>query len=409
MLINFTCSNFKSFKDEKTLDLIAANPIKEYWEENIIDTGRYQVLKSAVLYGANASGKSNLLEALGKMKWVVLNSSKDVQLGEPLHIDCFRLSTETLHQPSKFEITFLIGQVKYRYGFEADDSAIQAEWLLSSRKIKEYPLFIREGENIQVFSKLFPEGSGLEGRTRNNALFLSVCAQLNGEISGKIINWFHDLTIISGIEDRVYQQFTEKMMLQSPEHKERIIELLKIADLGIKNVDIQHEMGKENSRISTYHNLYDEKNRIVGSTDLDFESQESEGSKKFFRLMGPVLAALLDGKVLVVDELDARLHPKLTTAIVRLFNSSLTNQHKAQFIFATHDTNLLRTKVFRRDQIWFTEKTPSEDTDLYSLSDYIMPKGQKVRNDASFENDYIQGRYGAIPFIGDFRKVWGVE
>jgi len=427
MILDFSCSNYKSFKDEQTISLIAENSIKEYWEDNIIDMGRYQILKSAVIYGANASGKSNFLSAMKKMRWIVLNSSKNLQLGEPLNVDYFRLSTETLQKPSKFEITILIDDNKYRYGFETDNFVIKSEWLLRSKKIKEYPMFIRENEDIQVFSP-FPEGEKLEERTRNNALFLSVCAQLNGEISGKIINWFHNFNIISGIDDRIYQQFTESFFLKSNDSKEKIMELLRIADLGIIDIDIKKEiiqeaslpanisdeiktlfLDKESSQVSTYHNLYDEKKNIVNTINLDFESQESEGSKKYFRLSGPIIDTLLNRKVLVIDELDARLHPKLTNAIVKLFNSGITNKNNAQFIFATHDTNLLSAKVFRRDQIWFAEKNHSEETDLYSLSEYIMPKGKKVRNDASFENEYIQGRYGAIPYIGDFQKMWGLN
>ena len=153
---------------------------------------------------------------------------------------------------------------------------------------------------------------------------------------------------------------------------------------------------------------YLQKNAQVQQYQHFFESQESEGSKKYFRLSGPIIDTLKGGKILVIDELDARLHPILTIEIVRLFNSKRSNPNNAQLIFATHDTNLLNAKVFRRDQIWFAEKDNEEATDIYSLVEYKLPRG-KVRNDASFEKDYIQGRYGAVPFPGDFQSIWGID
>jgi len=151
--------------------------------------------------------------------------------------------------------------------------------------------------------------------------------------------------------------------------------------------------------------VYSDQGEVVGKILLDFNQNESEGSKKFFRLSGPVVDSLAYGRVLVIDELDSRLHPALTTEVVRLFNSSKTNPNNAQLIFATHDTNLLSSKLFRRDQIWFVEKDHVEATDLYSLVEYKTEK-KLVRKDASFEKDYFRGRYGAIPVLGDFNQVW---
>ena len=159
------------------------------------------------------------------------------------------------------------------------------------------------------------------------------------------------------------------------------------------------------SDISTIHNFYNDEGVSIGITKFNFYTQESEGSKKYFRLSGPIINTLIEGKILVIDELDARLHPILTAEIVRMFNSKATNTNNAQLIIATHDTNLLSAKTFRRDQIWFTEKDNAEATDLYSLVEYKLPRG-KVRNDASFAKDYIRGRYGAIPFPGNFNSIW---
>ena len=191
MFINFTCRNFLSFKNEINFTLLVATPVKEFQEENVFDVGKYKLLKSAVVYGANAGGKSNLLKAMNKMRNLVINSSKDTQIYEPLDIQPFLLCTSTINSPSKFEITFLIDNIKYRYGFEADNSEIKSEWLYFSVKIKETPLFLRKNHGIEVFNK-FKGGKGLEKRTRNNALFLSRCAQDNVEIATKILNWFYN-------------------------------------------------------------------------------------------------------------------------------------------------------------------------------------------------------------------------
>jgi len=246
--------------------------------------------------------------------------------------------------------------------------------LYSGKKIKEDPLFIREGQGIQVFNR-FKEGKGLEERTRENALFLSVCAQFNGEVSEKLLAWFTNFNIISGIEDQNFQHFSEDMFLQNSEDKSFIMDLIKKADLGIRDINIKRQkitketlpsampkefrkmlIDREGSIISTIHNVYDEQKNNVSNITFDFESQESEGSKKYFRLSGPIIDTLKGGKILVIDELDARLHPILTIEIVRLFNSKRSNPNNAQLIFATHDTNLLNAKmlkkIMKRQQIY---------------------------------------------------------
>jgi len=426
MLLSFTCGNYRSFKEEKSLDLTAVSSVKEFIEDNVISVDRYKLLKCSVIYGANASGKSNLVKAMSKMKWMIINSSKNLQKGELLNIDTFKLSTKMLDKPAKFEISFLIDKVKYRYGFEADNNEIVSEWLFRSQKVKEETLFIREKDEIEVFSK-FKEGRGLEDRTRENALFLSVCAQFNGEVSVKVLNWFLRFNPISGNDDIIYQSFSENMFMGNNDDRNSILEFVRKADLGINDINIRRHkltgesispaipeevkkmlIDKEGSVISTLHNVYDENNNVVSNTIFDFEFHESEGSKKYFRLSGPIWDTLKKGNILIIDELDARLHPILVTEIVKLFNSKETNPLNAQLIFATHDTNLLSAKIFRRDQIWFTEKNNEEATDLYSLVEYKLPRG-KVRNDASFEKDYIRGRYGAIPFVGDFKSIWSVN
>ena len=425
MLIEFTTENFLSIREKISLSMLAVKQLKELEESNIHLEGKYPLLKSAVIYGANASGKSNVLAAMRFMKWFVMNSSKESQVLEKIPIIKHKLYTKCKKKPSFFEIIFLIKNFKYRYGFEASENGIKTEWLFQVKRIKETPLFLRQKDAIEVM-KDFNEGKNLEAKTRNNALFLSVVAQFNGNISTQILNWFNGFRIISGLDDNAYSHVSAKM-LEDEDLREFIVSFLRKADIGIEDINVKIEkldtselfeylsqkakdkflsQGKGDEQnvytVVTKHPIYNEKGKVIGSQSLDLEGEESEGTKKFFNLIGPIIDSILYGYVFIVDELDARLHPLLTLALLKVFNS--TKNITSQFIFATHDTTLLRKKVLRRDQIWFTEKDKRGATDLYSLAEYKLPSGT-VRKDASYENDYIKGKYGAIPFIGDFSSL----
>jgi AAA15 family ATPase/GTPase len=423
MLIEFRVKNFLSFKDVVTFSMVAAS-ISGHEDNNVFPVNKLKLLKSSVLYGANASGKSNLLKAMGFMRWLVLNSSKEMQATEPIEVEHFRLSTETEKKPSLFEISFICDQKKYRYGFEIDKNRVHSEWLFFVPSRQEAKLFIRENNEITPGVKYFEEGKGLENKTRPNALFLSVVAQFNGEISTKILEWFRDFKNISGIDDKYYMGFTIDQ-LEDERFKKKFLKYLKIADFGINHVNVEKSKVKiselperlklilsgkaldieelEEVSMSVVHPKYDKNSNPIFTEAFDLEDDESEGTKKFFGLLGPLIDTLNRGSVLIIDELDARLHPFITRFIIKLFNSKQTNPKNAQLIFATHDTNLLTNKLFRRDQIWFTERDKYGATDLYSLVEY------KVRKDSSFEKDYIQGKYGAIPFIGNFEILLGEE
>ena len=425
MLIQFTVSNFLSIKESATLNMLAVKPVKEFEDENVFEVDRYSLLKSSVIYGANASGKSNILKAMGFFKWFSVNSAKETQVDENIDVTPFKLSTETENLPSSFEASFLVDGIKYRYGFDVDDESVKTEWLLFSTRIKEYPLFIRDGQMIEVF-KEFKEGKGIEDKTRKNALFLSVVAQFNGEKSKSIIRWFNEFNMISGLADRHFEGFTASL-LENERYKKLIMNLMSDADLGFKDINVldveitseslpnsmpdelksillKEAKGKRGYDIETFHEKFDVEGNVESLVRFDFDDEESEGTKKYFRLAGPILDTLEDGGVIIIDELEARLHPSLTKSIVQLFNTPKVNRKNAQLIFATHDTNLLSACMFRRDQIWFTEKRRDASTDLYSLAEYKLEKG-KVRKDASFEKDYIKGRYGAIPYVGDFENL----
>jgi AAA15 family ATPase/GTPase len=421
MIVEFRTGNFRSFNRPVTLSMLAAKPVKEFEDSNVITLDRCQLLRCAAVYGANASGKSNLLNAIAIMRWIVINSSKEGQAQETINVNPFRLDVSTEGQASLFEITFLIDGLRYRYGFEADRKSIQREWLFKTQRVKETPLFLRERDGIEV-SRPFAEGRGLEERTRDNALFLSVVANFNGKTATKIVEWFQSLRMIHGLYERQYATDSIEM-LQNDSRRTEFVEFIRRADLGVIDIILKEKdfdastsvkfLSDEGRKlflrdfaqakkmsISTVHNKYNG-TEVIGTALMDFNDDESEGTRKFFRLVGPVLQSLHDGAVVIADELEAKLHPLLTRAIVRLFLSAKTNPNNAQLIFATHDTNLLRHLQLRRDQVWFTEKTQQEATDLYSLAEIRLPKGTKVRKDASFDQDYIRGKYGAVPYLGD--------
>ncbi len=423
MLIEFSVGNYRSFKDRVTFSMVAANLVSK--DKNLdIDNvfaidQKLKLLKSAAIYGANASGKSNLAKALGFMKWFMVNSSKETQSTDEIGVESFRLSTETQEKPSCFELVFLMGGRKYRYGFEVTQERVISEWLFYVPNVRETKLFERKLDNIKP-SKNF-DADGIQQRTRSNALFLSVSAQFNVELAEKILEWITDkLNIISGLYDQSYLSYTVRCFINN-KNRADIIQLIKKLDLGISEIQVEQEDfttdslpdempdelkklivkagGGKATSIGISHQKFDADGNHESIEEFDLESHESEGTKKVFALAGLLITALKEGEILIIDEFDARLHPLISLAIVKLFNSKESNPNNAQLIFMTHDTNLLNNKIFRRDQIWFTEKNRYSSTDLYSLAEY------KIRNDVSFESDYIKGRYGAIPYIGNLNHL----
>jgi len=404
MLIEFTVGNHLSFKDKKTLSLEASS-IKEF-EENTFKVTNYNLLKSAVVYGANSSGKSNLLKSFITMQSIVIKSAQ-MSSTDKIDVKPFLLNTETEIMPSYFEILILIGAERYRYGFEADETMIYSEWLFQRTSKTERPLFYRDKNKIEV-TKYFSEGVGIEEKTRENALFLSAVDQWNGKISKKIIRWFsNQIFFFSGL---VHEHRRNITIEYYKELNNDVSDFISQFNLGFN--DFKFDKNNQNSAfhtlfpdVQTRHNKYDKQGKITGEHWFDLYTQESSGTNKIFDFSGVIMAGLEIGATIIIDELDAKLHPLLTLAVVKLFNSPEHNSKNAQLIFATHDTNLLSYGAFRRDQIYFTEKNQFEETDLYSLVEYKDENGVKPRNDRSFEKDYINGRYGAIPFIGDFSNL----
>ena len=420
MLVEFTVGNFLSFNQKRTLNL-GAKGISEL-KENIASVKTEKILKSLVLYGANSSGKSNLIKALHRMREVVLSSVR-LNDSDELAYTPFLLSTETESKPTFFEIIFWQEAKRYRYGFEYDLKQIVSEWLFVGASEKsEKTYFIRTTEGIGIDKSKFKEGENNESKTNDNRLFVSLVAQLGGDISKKILAFFKGYNVLSGLEHDDYTGFTTRMLHENLNGSNESLNLYQKLKLGFQDIKaiesdfnpldlpdalpeqlkaklLDELKGKRGLSLKTVHHKFNEEGDIVDLVLLDKLKNESQGTNKIIDLSGPIFDTLALGKILVIDELDAKLHPLITMRIVELFNSKESNPNNAQLIFATHDTNLLSNELFRRDQIWFTEKDEQEQTDLYSLYDFEFPDGSKVRNDSNLERNYIRGRYGAIPFI----------
>ena len=443
MILQFSVSNYRCFKERATLSLIASNYDKSTREhDNIVanEKQKIRLLKSAVIYGANASGKSKFIEAMMFMRHYVLSSSKDTIKFEPINTEPFRLNPDTEKAGSEFEVVFLIKNNLYRYGFEVDNKKVIAEWLYHKPVSRERELFYRDYQRILHKSQKLKKIDTLknENLIRDNALVLSVLAQFNDKTAESILAWFKALKTISGLNEEGY--INETMLLSKDNDKKvKILDFLKKADFGINdfklkkmtlkdldldeinkidvpddiknalnglNTYLQRIINEENqerfSDVITYHKQYDNDGKHIKDVLFSLKEDESSGTRKFFALIGQVISILEDGHVLFIDEIDSKIHPNLMCRLIALFNSKVSNPRNAQLIFNTHDTNLLSAGLFRRDQIWFTEKDNQGATHLYSLADF---KTSSVRKNEAFEDNYIRGKYGAIPYLGYFKNV----
>lgn len=416
MLIEFSIENFLSFKDLTTISMVAAKSFKEHKESHIIEIGNtLNLLKSAVIYGNNASGKSNLIEAMSFMKATVLNSFRDALMENnerKFPLEKFVLNTKTENETSFFEILFIQNGVKFRYGFEIDYDKIVAEWLYHTTT-KEVYLFKRDLQNIEINKSAFKEGIGKEDDVKENVLFLSLLATLGKEISSNIIEWYKKFNIVTAIHDLGYNFYTIEKLKNDKQFFNWVslfLKYLEISNLSaieeevsLKENDdknINKKIQAKRNRLVSYHRKYDENNILVDTVAFDFDKQESEGTKKLLYLLGPWYDTLQNGKVIVIDELESRLHRNLTVKLIDYFH--LFNKNSAQLICVVHDTSLLNKDIFRRDQIWFVEKNQFGASELFSLADF---KTDKVRNKSAFDKNYLEGKYGAIPYFENDEKI----
>jgi uncharacterized protein len=434
MLLEFKVSNYRSIGEEQILSLIPAPKQKDYLD-NIIEFGKYRALNAISLYGSNSGGKSNILKSMSLLDRLVHMSARASSTSK-LPYDPFLLRDDFSNKPTTFEISFIVGENRYRYGFEFNETRIEKEWLFRKSIGREVIVFEREGDIIDVSSGFNGTKKIIDAAieaTRDNALFLSTCDMLNIEEAKEIFNWFSRFSMIDGLNTE-FEEIQTVELWEKDEYKEKIREYLKALNLGITNVDITTQefeiselpddmpksmkeklakslKGKQSYTVFAEHNIYDSEQKPTNRTrSWKWEERESSGAKKAFQLSGPILWALANGGVLIIDEIEAKLHPIMTLNTIDIFLNKKSNPNNAQLIFATHDTNLLSYSKLRRDQICFAEKNRWESTELYSLSDFIYfgeKSGEliseKERPDTDKEKRYFEGRYGAIPALGGFQ------
>lgn len=414
MLIEFSVKNFLSFKDKITLSMEKGNGEENI--NNIIKNDITDLLRTSVIYGANASGKSNVIKAFTCAIILVRTSNLMMPGGKLDLVKPFLLDDISRNKPSEFEFIFITNNIKYRYYFSADENKIYDEILDAYYSQKPTNIFTRTNTNDYEFNSDKTKLEELKNKNLENKLFLATSSSWNYDKTRNPFLWF--LNVID-----TYDSFTNILdndlisySKNDKDLKEFTLKLLKEADILIKDINVDYEEKNmdenmvdllipkinQNSKvfktksinIELEHEVIDEFNK-KHFYKLNF-IDESLGTKVLFSLAPILKRAFSSSKVIIVDEFEKSMHPKLVEFIIKLFNNSDINKYNSQLIFTTHATNLLDLELLRRDQIWFTEKNPSNGvTDLYPLDSF------SVRKDENILKGYINGRYGAIPFIKD--------
>lgn len=415
MLVEFRVKNFRSLRDEQVLSLVASKD-KTLADTHTLDTGLNAVprlLKSAAIYGANASGKSNLIKALQYMRGVVLESAA-LPPSQSFAVQPFKLDAGFGDQPTEFEVTFILEGIRYQYGFAMTQQRIVAEHLLVYKAFKPQRWFERHfdeatGKDVYEFGPgLKGQKNVWEGATRPNALFVSMAVQLNSEALRPVFDWFTNGLVIFNEQAQVGPQFSIQMLKQ-PDGRKQICDFLSAADISITDIDVKtrkvpsqavhfdllagktevHSEEVEENQLLFSH-VTEKGKAVFGLMD------ESNGTRNLLFLAGPVLDILRKGPTLVIDELDTSLHTLLVRELVRLFHRPEVNIGGAQLIFTTHDTALLDAPdLFRRDQVWLVEKDEQQASTLVALSEFSPRKNEAL------ERGYLTGRYGGVPLLHD--------
>jgi uncharacterized protein len=408
MLLEFRIGNFRSIKDIQTFSMVSSTD--KTHTSHIEGTGITaipHVLKSAVIYGANASGKTSLLMAFDYFKTVVAESATFIQPGQTYNLQGFKLDDAFADKPSIFEIDFLLNGLRYTYDFQMTPSRFLSESLSVYRTNRPTLVFARSFDGKK---DVYEFGTYLTGpkkiweeSTRSNALFLSTAAQLNSEQLLPIYQWITSNIVYFPAQSKINMEHSTAL-LATREGQEKVKSFMESADLSIDEISTSNRKSHYfQNPLSSSNALAEDREVKVpvfkhvspnGSATFELY-EESTGTQRLFSLVAPVLDVLKEGRILLVDELDASLHPLLMRLLINMFHSKDKNTNKAQLIFTTHDTSLLDPIFFRRDQIWFTEKDSNQATLIYPLTDFSPRKKEAL------EKGYLMGRYGAIPFIND--------
>jgi AAA15 family ATPase/GTPase len=448
MLIEFKVSNYRSIREEQTFSLVASNSDKELpscvIECDLPSLSGVKFLKGAAIYGANASGKSNVVQAIRFLAEFVKGSVTKLKPGDSTGAEPFKLDRTSASEPSKFEITFVADGVRYLFGLSVTEQRVVEEYLVAYPKgapQRWYHRAFNEETNTYTWAKsstAFKHDKDLQEKTRDNSLFLSVGPQFNHPQLTQVFNWFEtNLHFIQLADEVLTPEATAKLITQ-PSHHDRLLNLLRSADIGITDAKIQEkdafslaelrqkvspDLLPEMESLITAIESFNAKAKAKFSPDkvaepvkrmeinlthkaegidpvsLDYEEEESAGTQRFFSLIGPWTDILDNGYTAFIDEIETSLHPILVRELLALLFSDKGNPKGAQIVFTTHNPILLDSTLLRRDQIWFTEKSPAGATHLYPLTDY------KPRKDEALAKGYLAGRYGAIPYLPDGLKL----
>jgi AAA15 family ATPase/GTPase len=415
MLVEFRVKNFRSIRDDLCLSMVASKD-KEKAATNTVGTEIPAIptlLRSAVVYGPNASGKSALVSAM-QFAQAVVATSATLKPGQALNYAPFKLDPVTVTQPSEFEFTFIVDKIRYQYGFALLPDRIAEEWLYVYKAPKPQTWFERKGPADSVHAYTF--GSSLVGQrkvwqaaTRPNALFLSTAVQLNSDSLRPIYGWITShLSIFAAGAQPMFDLSTNRAV--TDDGKRMLVEFLNAADIGIADISTrvqkQHVFNLEIGEGGPLHTLLEREVRVPefmhksdkASAVFQME-EESTGTLRLFAFAAPIFDALKTGRAVIVDELDGSLHSHITRFLVQLFHRPTRDSNAAQLIFTTHDTSLLDANVFRRDQIWFMEKGRNQVSTIVPLSEFSPRKNEAL------ERGYLSGRYGALPMIEDIEVL----
>ena len=420
MLIQFRFENYKSFRDETILDL-SATKITEH-ASRVIELGNEKILPGAAIYGANASGKSNVIDAFRFMNSYVLESfayggedREKRNKNNELRVTPFLFDKTSIGKVSLFEVYFIDKKDKsaktYNYGFTLDQTGVQEEWLnVKAKTAKEFKsVFYREGNKFEL--------DGIPGKSRENieialepeVLIVSLGAKLKIEKLKKIRDWFYDNNFIdfgNPIENAFLSRMLPENFAENVEVQEHVVKYLAAFDpsiIGFEVNPLNNDASSEQKvRVNAIHRIADSDDTAV----IPLED-ESAGTLKMFTLYPVLQDTLKSGGVLMVDELNARLHPLLLRRVILTFLNPEINTNHAQLVFTTHDAWQLSNDLLRRDEIWFTAKDSAGVTELYSLADFVDYDGDKIRKDENYEKNYLLGKYGAIPVMKSFNMFKG--
>jgi len=400
MLVSFSVENILSFKGSQALRMEAVssgkddiNPLNTF---NVLGGDHTRLLKSALMFGANASGKSNFIHAMAMFKDIVLRSQTVLEERESpaRQVTPFLLAKESTQQPSAMEVVFYEDGILYRYGLEVQAGRVSGEWLYYTPKARETMLFVREGQEVEYNKQGFPEAApfvkgGKVQQTRESVPFVSLLATYNGTHSQNLVSWVNRLAIISGTREQGYMGFTIELMKKDAEFKAWLLKVLshfQIANLDVVEVE-----------------LVVTKTVAGGQEGLSVQfplAFESEGTKKLIHLLGPIYDSIQNKRVLVIDELEAKFHSLLTRYLFHIYHQK--NETGSQIIAAAHDTSLMDTQYFRRDQIWFVDKNEHGSSEIYSLVEF-KERARQLKQ--QYGEDYLAGAFGAISLFEKFDQI----